>query len=113
MPPAQPTPPDRVDLEEQVDSLQRLVGTILVLLLIVSGTLAIFLYWQVRNANRELEAGHQQLDKIQAQQEEAIKKFSDFGRTHTDFAPVLAKYGIKPETATSSPPTLPGTSPKK
>jgi hypothetical protein len=104
LPLAQPTPPDPVELEERVDSLQRLVGTILVLLLIVSGTLSIFLYWQVRTYNRELQAGRQQLSQIQGQQNEVVRRMQDFGRTHPDFVPILAKYGLKPESATGAPP---------
>ena len=117
MPLTQTTPPDPAELEERVESLQRLVGTVLVLLLIVSGTLSVYLYYQVRIANRELEAGRRQVGQIQAQQNEVVKRMLDFGRSHPDFLPVLAKYGIKPENASVAPPPLaappPGASPKK
>src|SRR5262245_58790631 len=114
LPVNQPTPPDTADLEERVDSLQTLAGTILVLLLIVSGTVSVFLYYQVRIANRELEAGRQQVNKLEVQQNEIIKRMTDFGRTHTDFAPILAKYGVKPDAATGAVNVpSPGAPPKK
>ena len=116
VPLAQPAAPDPVELEERVDSLQRMIGTVLVLMLIISGTLSVFLYYQVRIANRELEAGRQQLNKVEVQQNEIIKRMTDFGRAHTDFAPILAKYGVKPDAATGAVPfnaSSPGAPPKK
>ncbi len=40
-----------------------------------------------------------------------IKKITEYGRTHPDFAPVLAKYGIR---LTNAPPASPAAiAPKK
>lgn len=115
LPLPQPTPPDASELEEQVASLQRLVGTVLVLLLIISGTFSIYLFWQVRTENRELEAGRQQLQQVmkgEAQQNEVVKRMQDFGRKYPDFAQILGKYGLSPDAAGpgSAPPAL---TPKK
>jgi hypothetical protein len=118
-PPPTPLPlSDPSELEEQLGSLQRLVGTVLVLLLIISGTFSIYLFWQVRAENRELEALRQQLQqviKIEAQQNEVVKRMQDYGRTHPDFLPILGKYGLTPEAfgtpaSGSAPPAL---TPKK
>jgi hypothetical protein len=118
LPLSQPSLPDPSELEEQVVSLQRLVGTVLVLLLIISGTFSIWLFWQVRTENRELEAGRQQLQqviKIEAQQNEVVKRMQDFGRAHPDFLPILGKYGLAPEGSGASAPgsTPPAIAPKK
>lgn len=117
LPLSQPTPPDASELEEQLASLQRLVGTVLVLLLIISGTFSIYLFWQVRNDNRELEAGRQQLQQVmkgEAQQNEVVKRMQDFARTHPDFAQILGKYGLAPEVGASGPGSAPpALAPKK
>lgn len=101
-----PVPPqaDVEELVERIDSLQRLVGTVLLLLLIVSGTLAVFLYWQVRNANRELESGRQQVMRLNAQQQQFFNSMAEFARTHSDFAPIVAKYIPIKSGGTGAPP---------
>ena len=98
-----PPQPDAAELAERIDSLQRLIGTVLLLLLIVSGTLSVYLYWQVRNANRELENGRQQVMKLNAQQQQFFNSLAEFGRNHPDFAPIVGKY-IKPGGTTGAPP---------
>ena len=118
LPLSQPTPPDPSELQERLASLQTLVGTVLVLLLIVSGTFSIYLFWQVRTENRELEAMRQQLQqvlKIEAQQNEVVKRMQDYGRTHPDFVPTLARYGLAPEAGSSPAPgsVPPALTPKK
>jgi len=90
-----------------------MIGTVLVLLLIVSGTFSVFLYYQVRIANRELEAGRQQLNKIETQQQQIIQRMTDFGRIHADFAPILAKYGITATSAAPATATIPAGTQKK
>jgi hypothetical protein len=105
-----PPQPDAEELAERVDSLQRLVGSVLLLLLIVSGTLAIFIYWQVRLASRELENGRQQVERLGAQQQAILNRMSEFARTNSGFAPIMGKY-FKPG-GTGAPPAT-ATSPKK
>lgn len=98
-----PPQPDAAELAERVNSLQTLIGSVLLLLLIVSGTLATFIYWQLRMASHELENGRQQVRKMEAQQQEVLRRMTEFARTHSDFAPILGKY-IKPTVATGAPP---------
>lgn len=107
---------------DQYDSMHQLIVSILVwlilvLLIVVSGTLWIFLRWQVKYTSLDLE----ELRPFIVQYEKAtgpamdsfIYKLADYGRTHPDFAPIMAKYGIKPAptpgsvTATSAPPVGP------
>ena len=33
-----------------------------------------------------------------------VKKVAEYGRTHPDYMPILAKYGLKPGAATGAPP---------
>jgi hypothetical protein len=107
-----PPQPEAAELAERVDSLQRLLGTVLLLLLIVSGTLGIFIYWQVRMASRELESGQQQVERLGAQQQAILNRVSEFARTNSGFAPIWAKY-FKPGTTGTPPATATAPSSKK
>jgi hypothetical protein len=98
-----PSQPDVAELAERVDSLQNLISKVLLLLLMVSGTLATFIYWQLRMASRELENGRQQVKKLAEQQQAVLHSLSEFARTHPDFTPIIAKY-IKPNGTTGAPP---------
>jgi len=91
------------DLREQVESLRHLVGSILILLVIVSGTLTIFLLRELKNTSAQLDAfrpGATNMIAIYQKQQapamdEFIKKIQQYGQTHRDFDPVLFKYGLK------------------
>jgi hypothetical protein len=39
-----------------------------------------------------------------------VVKLTEYGRTHPDFAPILAKYNLKPTAATGVPAIAPATS---
>jgi hypothetical protein len=103
LPSPQPLPDTQTelsDLQERCDALSTLVFSLLVLLLVVSGTIWIFLRWQVRNAGRDLDNARPQVASMIAQYEKGPRQAQDkfisqllvFGRTNSDFAPVLAKY---------------------
>jgi hypothetical protein len=103
---------DLQELQEQCRALQNLVFGLLVLMLIISGTLCIYLTRQVRNTSADLEGFRAQATNVinNAQKsgpmvDDFVRKLNDFGKTHSDFAAVLAKYGIKPQPATGAPPT--------
>jgi len=114
---------DTPNLSEQVESLRHLVGSILVLLVIVSGTLTIFLLREMKNTSRELEAFRAGATNViavyQRQQgpamDEFIKKIQQYGQTHKDFDPILFKYNLKTAASTGAPPTAvaPPSAPKK
>jgi hypothetical protein len=40
-----------------------------------------------------------------------LKKVTEYGRTHPDFVPILAKYNLKPAGATSAPAATPKSPP--
>jgi hypothetical protein len=91
------------DLNSEVAALRNQVYVLLVALIVVSGTLTVYLYRQASMARKDIEA-------IEPQAEQIIKAFNQnqgvmvnfvnqlvaYGQTHPDFVPVLAKYGIAP-----------------
>jgi hypothetical protein len=102
-----PIPAGSNDLQEQFDALRHLVVSILILLIVVSGTLSIYMLRQWRTVNKELTAFRPQATAMIADYQknsvpvmsDFLKKLSEYGRIHADFAPTLAKYNIKPAAA--------------
>jgi hypothetical protein len=112
------------DLQAQCDALQHLVVSVLILVLVISGTLNIYLLRQWRSVNKDLAGIRPQATQMINEYQRVtaplmtdfVKKITEFGRTHPDFAPVLAKYNLKPAAATGAAPaspTLPPPAPKK
>lgn len=90
-------------LAAQVASLQRQVCVLLLALIVVSGTVTVYLWYQSRTSGRELQAIKPQATQvIQAfnQDRPGMEKFVGqlvaYGQTHPDFRPILQKYGIAP-----------------
>ena len=104
------------DLQAQCDALRHLIVSILILVIVVSGTLNIYLLRQWRSAKKDLDGIRPQAAQMIADYQRVsaplmtdfVKKITEYGRTHPDFAPVLAKYGFKPGGATG---TAPATTP--
>ena len=91
---------DSSDLGEQIESLRHLVGSILILLVVISGTLTIFLLREMKNISAQLDSfqpgATNAIVVYQKQQGPAMlefaKKIQQFGQTHPDFTPVLTKW---------------------
>jgi hypothetical protein len=91
---------DTPDLREQVESLRHLVGSILILMVMVSGTLTVFMFREMKIASAQLEAYRPQamnaMTIYQQQQaplmQEFAKRIQLYGQTHPDLAPVLTKW---------------------
>ena len=105
-------PANLPELQEQYRSLQNLVFGLLVLMLVISGTLCIYLRRQVKNTSADLEGFRAQATNVIAAAQKSgpmvddfIRKLNDFGKTHSDFGAVLARYGIKSQPTTNIPPT--------
>ena len=83
----------------ELAALKNQVFTLLVALIVVSGTLTVFLYRQVSLTGKDYEQA-KQLSNALTQQENAIGNFVNhlvaYGEKHPDFVPVLKKYGIEP-----------------
>jgi hypothetical protein len=100
-----------------------LVVSILILVIVISGTFNIYLLRQWRSLSRQLAvfrpqatqeiAGYQKSEFPYEQ--EFVKKLTEYGQTHPDFAPILTKHNLKPagptEATTTSP--QPAGPPKK
>jgi len=115
-----PTPlaPDTSDLQAQCDSLHQLVVSILVLLIVVSGTFTVYLLRQYRSASTDLAMAEPQVKAEMAQfskldnfMNDFVHQLVEYDRTHADFSPILNKYGIKP--AGSAAGATPSAAPKK
>jgi hypothetical protein len=117
-----PIQPDSGDLQKQYDDLRHLVVSVLILFIVMSGTLNIYLLRQWRSTSRDLAAIRPQAAQMIGEYQkvsgplmnEFIKKITEYGRSHPDFAPIMAKYGIRPTSATNALPAAPATPvPKK
>jgi len=104
------------DSNSEVSALQRQVFALLLALVVVSGTLTVYLYRQASLARKDIDALTLQagpMVKAFQQNQPAMINFVNqlvmFGETHPDYKPVLLKYGIVPP-----PPGTPiGNAPKK
>jgi hypothetical protein len=113
-----PTPqPELTDVQEQFASLYHLAVSMLLLLLVVSGTLGIYLWHQYKYTKREVDAVKNYVAQYQKsrspQSDMLIKKLADYGKTNADFKPILDKYGIKQMAPTGTTPLAPTNALKK
>jgi hypothetical protein len=120
-----PVQPEAGDLREQLDQLRHVIVSVLILVIVVSGTLNIYLLRQWRTVSKDLGAIRPQAEQMFAEYQKVsgpmmndfVKKLAEYGRSHPDFAPVLAKYGVRPSNLTNAPsasPTAPAAAgPKK
>jgi hypothetical protein len=116
-----PTQSGRNDLQAQLDALRHLVVSMLILIVVISGTLNIYLLRQWRSTSKDLAAIRPQAAQMIADFQKSgplmndfIKRITEYGRTHPDFAPILAKYNLKPSTPTNAPAApAPVAAPKK
>jgi predicted negative regulator of RcsB-dependent stress response len=94
------------EISEQISALQRQVFTLLLALVVVSGTLVAFLCYQSRQLGKNIDASRQQARQIaQVYNEDlpviqsVLKQLVAYGQAHPDFQQaVLKKYGITPQT---------------
>ncbi|MEO5804725.1 MAG: hypothetical protein ABIR24_14465 [Verrucomicrobiota bacterium] len=101
------------EAREQYEGLRKLLLATLVAVLILSGSLNIFLLRQMAFIRKDLESARPKVSQLlasyQKNEEPEIKRFVNtlvgFARTHPDFNPILAKYKIVPETPTAIAPT--------
>jgi hypothetical protein len=99
------------DLQAQFDALRHLVTSILILVVVISGTLNIYLLRQWRTVSKELAQmkpqAKQMFDDYKRSgplMDDFVKKLTVYGRTHPDFAWIVAKYNLRPAGTTGAPP---------
>lgn len=94
------------EISEQIAALQRQVFTLLLVLVVVSGTLVAFLGYQSRQLGKNIDNSRQQARQIaQIYNEDlpvvqsVLKQLVAYGQVHPDFQQtVLKKYGITAQT---------------
>ena len=93
------------DISEQIAALQSQVFTLLLSLVVVSGTLVAFLFYQSYQLSKSIEGvtlEAEPIAKVFAQNEPIVQGFVDqlrvYSINHPDFQPILKKYKI-PATA--------------
>jgi hypothetical protein len=104
--------PDTTDIRAEFDALRHLVVSILILLIVVSGTFSIYLLRQWRTTSKELKVigpqVAQMVDVYQKQEapfmQDILKKFTEYGRSHPDYMQVLQKYNIRAVATTGAAP---------
>jgi len=93
----------------QIAALQRQVFTLMLILVVVSGTLVAYIYYQSRQLGRTIEATRPQaaqIAKVYNQEfpvvQSFLKQLAAYGQAHPDFQQtVLKKYGITAQTASA------------
>jgi len=91
------------ELRAQCTSLRQLLGGLLVLVIVISGTFNIYLWRQFRMTRAELRVLRPQVGQLVSDYQrvsvpamtEFLKKLNDYERTHADFTPILLKYNLK------------------
>jgi hypothetical protein len=97
------------ELSDQIDALRRQTFTLLLALIVVSGTLTVYLYRQASVARGDIKAVKPQAAAlIQAYNQNLpliqsfVKEIVAYGVTHPDFQPILKKYQLQMPSATNA-----------
>jgi hypothetical protein len=93
--------PAPVELTDQIVALRRQMTTLLLALIVVSGTLTVYLSYQSHVAGKEMSViGPQAPQMMKAFNqtsfvlEKLLPQLIAYGQAHPDFQPILKKYGI-------------------
>ena len=91
------------DLNSEVAALRNQVYVLLIALIVVSGTLTVYLYRQASMSRKDIDAIKPQAAQLinafnqnQGLMVNFVNQLVAYGQAHPDFVPVLAKYGIAP-----------------
>lgn len=96
------TPAELTDsVTDQIAALRRQVSTLLLALIVVSGTLTVFLWYQSHVTGKAIEALKPEairLTKVFEQNrpvmDKLVRQLIVYGQSHPDFQPILKKYGV-------------------
>jgi hypothetical protein len=93
--------PAQTELMDQIVALRHQMFTLLLALVVVSGTLTVVLYRQAKLIGKDLETIKPQAAQIMQAfnrdrqgMENFVKQLTAYGAAHPDFQPILKKYGI-------------------
>jgi hypothetical protein len=86
----------------EIAALKNRVFTLFMAIIVISGTLTVYLYRESSLAGKDLVQA-ERLDAMVTQNEATltnfVSKLTAYGEKHPDFLPVLKKYGIAPQPA--------------
>jgi hypothetical protein len=93
-------------VSEQIAALQHQVFTLMLILVVVSGTFVAYIFYQSRQLGKSIELSRQQAAQIAKAYSQdfpvvqsLIKQLAAYGQSHPDFQQaVLKKYNITPQT---------------
>lgn len=94
------------DNNSEIAALKNQVFTLLVALIVVSGTLTVVLYRQASISGKDIDQNQQMMAAVAKNQNSIdafVKRLADYGTRHPDFLPVLKKYGITPTGPAAAP----------
>jgi hypothetical protein len=96
------------DLAGQVAALQRQVSTLLLALIVVSGTVTAYLGYESYHLGKDIKLINSTTVQPYMQRLPAITNFVNqvvvYGQAHPDFRPILVKNGVVPATPQSAAP---------
>ena len=97
-------------LERQLQALRKLFVVALAILLVISGSLMIFLWGQKRILNSQLSEARkfvEDYEKVTAPfLSSFISNLQAYGRTHPDFNPIMDKYNLRAAVSNAVPPAV-------
>jgi len=108
----EPVPPSgQEDLRETCAVLRHQLNSVLILLFLVSSTLAVSFWRQSSQAGKQRDALQQVVESYQQRTEPVVNdltaKLREYGKTHPEVMPILIKYGVvqmtSPAAATATP----------
>jgi hypothetical protein len=107
----------QTDLMEQVVALRHQVFTLLLALVVVSGTVTAYLFIQDHRASNDLATVKPQAPQLKLfmdtfRRDEPnmtafVNQLRAYGVTHADFQPILKKYGLTPQPLPAAAPVAP------
>ena len=99
------------DTNSEIAALRSQIFTLLVALIVVSGTVTVYLYREASVARKEIEALRPQAQQVIGafnQNQSLINNFFNqivaYGQTHPEFRPILLKNGIQAQTPAAAAP---------
>ena len=87
------------DSNSEIAALRNQVFILLVALIVVSGTLTVYLYRQASVMGKDVNASNQLISNVNQSQTMIVtfaNQLAAYSKTHPDIVPLLAKYGIGP-----------------
>ncbi|MEW6303765.1 MAG: hypothetical protein AB1705_09855 [Verrucomicrobiota bacterium] len=100
-------------LQRSFRALQRLIQAVLVALILMCGSLSVYLFRQVSTMRKQVEANRPLINQTVAdynsnylpQVQQFLGRLQAFARTNADFAPILSRYSLAADgVAPAAPP---------